>query len=80
MTTLNIIALNYMYVNQLHDGCILLSPKGRTINNLGGPSGREFVLSFFFLTNRLLSFFFQIVELSFFPMQVVFEFFSPTFA
>ncbi len=50
--------------------------KGRTITDLGGPPGREFMLSFFFLANRQLSFFFpgqpavefffQVVQLSFF--------------
>ncbi len=42
--------------------------KGRTINDLGGPSGREFALSVFF--------FFRVVELSFFfPGRVAVEFF-----
>ncbi len=43
--------------------------KGRTINDLGGPPGREFMLSFFFLANRQLSFEF------FFPGRVAVEFF-----
>ncbi len=33
------------------------SAKGRTINDLGGPQGREFVLSFFFPGQPAVEFF-----------------------
>ncbi len=48
----------------------------------GGALGREFVLSFFFLANWQLNFFFfWLVELSFFsPERVAVDFFFTTFA